>query len=224
MSREQKRTQLQRLIEFTVQIRHKDSNEVVGTGIVASNDGKIITCAHVLKQAGIEFNNFENQEVQVFFPKTRIRKEKSCNAKILKLFVNHDDDIAILQINKPPQLKIEEIAVLGTAESSEANPFRSYGFRRLGSSPSGYAQGEIMGPVMPFEEKNFLEPPIELRTQDIRPGMSGSAVLDTNRNLVVGLVFQRWNPGNSLVNNNIAWAVDNKFLTLKAKHLIFIEE
>ena len=44
----------QNLRSFTVQIRPADSEVIVGTGIVVSPDGKVVTCAHVVKSAGVE--------------------------------------------------------------------------------------------------------------------------------------------------------------------------
>ena len=39
---------LQNLRDFTVQIRHPETDAIVGTGIAATLDGKIVTCAHVV--------------------------------------------------------------------------------------------------------------------------------------------------------------------------------
>src|SRR5262245_50571576 len=44
---------LQNLRDFTVQILHATTNKIVGTGIVVSMDGKIVTCAHVVLAAGV---------------------------------------------------------------------------------------------------------------------------------------------------------------------------
>ena len=42
---------LQNLRDFTVQIRRADTNAIVGTGVVVSMDGKVVTCAHVAQAA-----------------------------------------------------------------------------------------------------------------------------------------------------------------------------
>ena len=47
------KVKLQNLRDFTVQIRHAESDEIVGTGIAISLDGKIVTCNHVVASAGI---------------------------------------------------------------------------------------------------------------------------------------------------------------------------
>jgi Trypsin-like peptidase domain len=216
-------TQAQKLIDFTVQIRHTATNAVVGTGVVASATGEIITCRHVVGMAGVEPLRATAQEVGIVFPRTRSREERICRARVIKCFVDFDDDVVVLQVTQPVTIAPAEIAILGTANLSEGNPFRSYGFRQLGTSPSGYAEGTIMGAVMPFEGLKLQVDPIELRTRDIRPGMSGAGVLDMRRNLVVGLVAQRWNPGDSSVDDNMAWAIDNYVFKFEPVHLEFFD-
>jgi Trypsin-like peptidase domain len=216
-------TQAQRLIDFTVQIRHTATNAVIGTGVVASDEGEIITCRHVVELAGVDPQRATGQEVGIVFPRTRNREERIGRARVIKCFIDFEDDVVVLQIAQKMAIAPSEIAVLGTADLSEGNPFRSYGFRQLDKSPSGYAEGTIMGSVLPFEGQTLQVDPIELRTRDIRPGMSGAGVLDMKRNLVIGLVAQRWNPGDSPVDDNIAWAIDNYVFKFEPVHLDFFD-
>ena len=44
---------IQNLRDFTVQIRRLSDDAIVGTGIVVSMDGKVVTCAHVVEKAGV---------------------------------------------------------------------------------------------------------------------------------------------------------------------------
>src|SRR5438093_1053206 len=44
---------LQNLRDFTVQIRDATSDAIVGTGIVVSMDGRIVTCAHVVRATNV---------------------------------------------------------------------------------------------------------------------------------------------------------------------------
>ncbi|MBD2077813.1 trypsin-like peptidase domain-containing protein [Phormidium sp. FACHB-592] len=214
------RTQVQNLISFTVQIVAADKSRVIGTGIVVSMDGKIITCSHVFEMAGASTNECGSSVLNICFPKNRYRDAKLCQAKLVANLSEHDDDILLLKAIDPPLLSSEQVAVLGTAEFSIGNPFRSYGFRQLGDSPSGYAVGEILGPVLPFINKKLLVEPVELRTRDIRPGMSGAGILDVKRNLLIGLISRRWNPGDQSSNDNIAWGVDNLVLTFNPFHSV----
>jgi hypothetical protein len=199
----------QNLTDFTVQIRHTTTNAVIATGVVVSTKGEIITCRHAVEMAGVDPLKDNVAEVGVVLPRTRSREEKVGRARVSMHFLKYDDDVVVLRLNEEMLIAPNEVAILGTASSSEGNPFRSYGFRRLDKSSGGYAEGTIMGHVPAFDGLNLQVDPIELRTRDIRPGMFGAAILDLKRNLVIGLVYNRWNPGDSSIDDNIAWAVDN---------------
>ena len=112
---------LQNLRDFTVQIRHAESDEIVGTGIAVSMDGQIVTCAHVVEEAGVDSRNINGDEVGVYFPQAR-GKEKSHRAVVSEIFPNHDDDVVLLRLAEGSSpLTPGQIAVLGTAESSQGN-------------------------------------------------------------------------------------------------------
>jgi len=53
---------------------------------------------------------------------------------------------------------------------------------------------------------------VELQSRHIAAGMSGSAVLDIERNLVVGLVAERYYPRNA-IQDDLSFGVDLKVLT-----------
>lgn len=203
---------LQKLWDFTIKIC--DYNDMtVGTGIIVSTDGKIITCAHVAEAAlGIRPREAIGQEIKIYFPQNK----KSRTAIIVGCLDNYDDDVVLLQLNDDPaSLEPERIAVLGKADGSEGNDFQSYGYAPIGPYISRYAKGSIGGPVeivLP-PDLNLGANPIQLNTDDIRPGLSGGAVLDRKRNLVVGLVTERWNPAGKYEDSNIGWATDNCVLT-----------
>lgn len=208
------KTRLQNLLAFSVQIRHDNTDQVVGTGFLVSTNGHIVTCAHVVRDAGVDPSIIDGETVGVYSPHAGA-ETRAQSATVAACFQRYDDDVVLLQlIGVSVPLAPERIAVLGTADSSEGNAFQSYGFRRLGNHPSGRASGTILGHVAPRDDQTVQADPIELRTRDIRPGMSGAAVLDMERNLVVGVIDSRWNPGESSKNDNIGWAVDAHVLTL----------
>jgi tetratricopeptide (TPR) repeat protein len=206
----------QRLRNFTVQIRHaQQPDRIVGTGVIIATTGQIITCAHVVRDAlGLHEKQHprdaNGSEVSVYFPQLRNASTKEYRAAVQCCFpLPHEDDMVLLQVvGDPPTLGLENIAILGAADQSEGHEFRSYGYKQLGEQPAAYVQGEIMGPVEPPKDVQLQAEPIELRTRDVAPGISGAAVLDTERNLVVGLVVDRWNPGDKSANDNYAWGVD----------------
>ena len=70
----------QNLRNFTVQIRPADSDVIVGTGMVVSADGKIVTCAHVVKSAGAEPRVLNGKELSVYFPQALGGEKKAYTA------------------------------------------------------------------------------------------------------------------------------------------------
>ena len=137
---------LQNLRDFTVQIRN-DADQIVGTGIAVSMDGKVVTCRHVVETA-LRHKNIEGAEVGVYFPQVRGGEEKKRKAIVEKYFKEYDDDVVLLQLTGGSSpLAPEQIAVLGTAEDSQGNGFRSFGYRKLENYIAGLADGKIMGSV-----------------------------------------------------------------------------
>jgi tetratricopeptide (TPR) repeat protein len=206
---------LQDLRDFTVQIRNPNTNAIVGTGIVVSNDGLIVTCVHVV-QAALEVKRRAQagDTVGVYFAQARGGEVKERRATVQLTFPEHDDDVALLKlVDGPPPLGPEQIAVLGSAEESEGHEFRSYGYQRLEEYLVGRAEGKILGRVEPPPSRNVQADPVQLQSNQINRGMSGAAVLDTTRNLVVGLVSETWWPDKSQKNSETAWAVDACVLT-----------
>ena len=153
-------------------------------------------------------------------------EKKSRIATVDGCFHQHDDDVVLLQLKDgPTPLVPEQIAQLGSAAGSEGNEFQSYGYAPIGSYKSRYASGEIQGPVeLDLPDTTLHSNPVQLKTEDIRPGMSGGAVLDKKRNLVIGLVTERWNPQGGTEDHNIAWATDNYVLTFDPIKLPLLDE
>lgn len=211
---------LQNLRNFTVQIRHPETDAIIGTGIVVSMDGEIVTCAHVVATAlGVHPRAAGAEEVAVHFPQARGGDTRDRRARITACFVGYDDDVVLLKLaDGPAPLAPEQIAVLGDAEGSEGNPFRSYGYSPIGTYPAARADGAILGSVEPPVGQNLQTDPVQLRARQIAPGMSGAAVLDTERNLVVGLVAERYIPAGA-VQDDIAYAVDTIALTFDPLNL-----
>src|SRR5689334_16353095 len=99
--------QLQNLRDFTVQIRDLSSDasvgtRIVGTGIVVSMEGRIVTCAHVVRAAGVEPRNGDGAEVGVYFPQIRDGDVKMRRARVAGWFPRHDDDVVLLQLVGEP--------------------------------------------------------------------------------------------------------------------------
>lgn len=206
---------LQNLRDFTVQIRSADTEAIVGTGMIVSPDGKIVTCAHVLESAGIEPRALNGKELGVYFPQALGGERKDHRAKVVAFFPDFDDDVVLLQLTDGlAPLGPERMPVLGTAEKSQGNGFRSYGYRRLEDYIAGWAHGTIQGHVEAPPKRKLQGEPVQLESDQINRGMSGSAVLDISRNLVVGIVSETWFPDRSGKDSDTAWAVDSHVLSL----------
>jgi tetratricopeptide (TPR) repeat protein len=204
----------QRLLDSAVQIRHATRDKVVGTGVVISTDGQIVTCAHVVRDAGVDPRDVNGEQLGIYFPLARGGEVKARRATVAACCPHHDDDIVLLQlVGDPPPLGPEQTATLGTADPSRGHDFQSYGFSRLGPYPGRIATGKILDYVLPPEGHTLLVNPVQLLSRGIRPGMSGAGVLDVERNLIVGLIAERWRPGDSPVDDDIGWAVDCYVLT-----------
>ncbi len=217
---------LQNLRDFTVQIRRADTDKIVGTGVVVSMAGEVVTCAHVAQAAlGKHPREALGAEVGVYFPQLRGGEEKARCATVTKCFPQHDDDVVLLTLQGgATPLGPEQIAVIGAADQSEGHGFRSYGYSPLGPYPSTYAYGKIMGEVESPAGKVLLLDPIELESRQIDRGLSGAPVLDMERNLIVGLIAERWFPGNTPIKDDIGWGVNARVLTLDPLNLPISDE
>jgi tetratricopeptide (TPR) repeat protein len=218
----------QNLRNFTVQIRN-DKDQIVGTGIAVSTDGKIVTCAHVVDAAGIDPHNANDVELRVYYPQLSGGEEKRRRAKVSTCFTDFDDDLVLLQLcDGYSPLGLENMPVLGTADSSRGDPFNSYGYRRLDIYNAGWSEGIIQGHVECPPSRKLQAEPVQLKSNQINQGMSGAAVLDTERNLVIGVVSEMWFPDKFMKDSDTAWAVDGqviyKLATLSNLAGLFFQE
>jgi len=204
---------LQNLRDFTVQIRDPETNEIKGTGIVISVD-HVITCAHVVEAVlGVEAKDAADRKIGVYFPLFSSTETKIRHAIVTGCPFQHDDDIVALRlIDGLVPLGPEQIAVLGAADHSDGHTFLSYGYSPILEYQGTRANGQILGSVEPPVGKILHVDPIQISSQQIDHGMSGAGVLDTEINLVVGLIAARNFP-KTWLKADIAFAVDAKVLT-----------
>ncbi len=193
-SKSRKTGRLQTLRDFTVQIRATDGETIVGTGIVVSMDGKIVTCAHVVEAAlGVEVSKAGRKKINIYFPQTREEKH-AYKATVIASLPSDKDDVAVLRLTgKQTPLGPEQIAVLGTPDNSEGNRFRSYGYRELPPYQGLFASGDILGCIEHPKESHLQADPVQLHSPHVAEGMSGSGVLDEDRNLIVGIILESSN-------------------------------
>ncbi len=218
---------LQNLRDFTVQIRNA-KDEIVGTGIAVSTDGKIVTCAHVVEAAGVDPKNANGAQVGVYFPQARVGEEELRYAIVSKYFDDFEDDIVLLQLTEGmPSLISEEAAVIGSTGELRNREFESFGYRSFGQHSIGEdiegapAYGKIIGEVKLKRGKNYAKEPLLLESNQLNAGMSGAPVLDVEDNLVVGIVSHVYDPDSTGRDRDTAFGVDARVLPLPPFDLPF---
>jgi tetratricopeptide (TPR) repeat protein len=206
---------LQEPRDFTVQILYRPNLTVLGTGVLISADGIVITCRHIFAPSGRSPST--DQEITqlplcVRFPPRVAGTSSTHQVTIAAQTAQYEDDLVCLRVQNPPALANRNVAKLGSGADSALHEFRSYGYRQLDQYQASYADGVIVGTIdMPTDRRLRLEP-VQLRSQNIDLGMSGAGVLDTEKNLVVGLISETWHSGSSAKDRDTAWAVDAQFV------------
>ncbi|MFE9169011.1 tetratricopeptide repeat protein [Streptomyces kebangsaanensis] len=216
---------LQDVRNFTVKVYGRDPDErLLGTGVIISRAGLVATCAHVLRQGGIDPQTGRRAVVAVYLPTRRGHPGSRRPAWVASHFSATDDDLVCLQMEGPLPLPYDRVATLGGAADSQWNPFMSYGFRQLENYLGGWARGRILGEVDPPEGHSLLLDPVQLESQHIEAGMSGAPVLDVARNLVVGVVSETWLSGPSAKDRDTAWAVNADVVRFTPLSIVLREE
>ena len=183
---------LQNLRDFTVQIRNQRDDTIVGTGIVISIDGKILTCSQVVLDAiGVNPADAEDRKIAIFFPQVA-DNDRERYATVLSFSADLKNDIVLLQLEgETIPIRNDQIAYLGIADKSSNHFFRSYGYSVSSRYDSRYSSGKILGGV-DLSRRDFQRfSPLELETSKDPLDMPGAAVLDLELNLVVGIISGR---------------------------------
>jgi hypothetical protein len=150
-------------------------NEIVGTGFVAA-EHLIVTCAHVIDLAKAAPGGM----VRVRFAVDN--SERFADIDASSYSPKEDLDIAILRVSQTPK-GVQPLRMSASAGCS-GHEFFATGYPKLGDFESLSARGEIIS----LEKDKRGDRYLQLRSQEVAPGLSGGPVMDVARNVVVGMV------------------------------------
>jgi tetratricopeptide (TPR) repeat protein len=168
---------LQNLRDCTVRVHRADTRAIIGSGILVSISGQIITCSHVLRAAGIESTAEPPGEVGISFPQARDSEQIIFQASIVATPGSGPIQPVLLQMDaEQVPLAPEQIAVLGAVEQGEPRRVRSYGYAPEAEHGIAWIEGTLTPELLHLPAEH----------QDIE--LAGAPVLDIGRNLVVGIV------------------------------------
>lgn len=197
-----------------MQIRNSTNQAIVGTGFAV--DEGVVTCAHVIRDAGVDPRVKDGKEVVVYFPEREGRRSASISARIAACFPQHDDDVVLLKLVEGiSPLGPEKAAKMGVAKDSKLHSFLSFGYRRLMNYQGLPAEGRIIDCCDKPMGKNLYGEPLMLKSQDIDRGMSGAPVLDIQRNLIIGVIYAAWDSAGAAHDRDTGFAVDAKVLSIE---------
>jgi tetratricopeptide (TPR) repeat protein len=215
---------LQPIRKFTAQIR-KPSGYIVGTAFAVDfREGLLVTCRHVVEAVSKPCE--VGTVVYVYFPLISGEpEEKLFPAKVERMFEDHDDDVVVLKLDADTLPPGVEVAIVGGAEASTncepAHTFRSFGFRKLEKYQGLPAYGTIIDFTLKPEGTRMHCEPLMLESQHIDAGMSGAAVLDMARNVVVGVITETWYAGKVAQDEHTGFAVDGAAVRLLSEDVRF---
>lgn len=184
---------------FTAEILSPDGAKGLGTGFLVSEDGLIVTAFHVVEA------HYPHTPVQVRLPKAPSER-KTATAAYVTRPGQPTDDLILLRVGDP-DLELPDPAPLAAADDASDSRFTAYGFAEFGAAGSFWLHGDIRGLVEHRTAKGVSEL-IQLTCRQAEKGMSGAAVVDLTRNVVVGIISSRVRRTDA----DVAHAVDARLL------------
>jgi tetratricopeptide (TPR) repeat protein len=201
--------EFQDLRRFTVQILDQNHTRVGGTGVIITREGGVATCAHVLRNLGLDPYRY-GVEAGIRRPTVGRMPDWQGVAYLLSpADPTYGDDIVVLQLLGSWSFNEADYAHLGKGRDSESE-FSLYGFASLGRMSGGArTRGTILGHVGMPTDKPWRFEPLQIEAANaIAERWSGSPILDRAYNHVVGILFGRYGQADEGIPATFGWAVD----------------
>ncbi len=151
------------------------SGRSVGTGFVVSNDGLLVTCAHVLGRPCPE-------RVSAIFLATNERREATVEMPWLRDV--DAEDMAILRVQGGLPQEVRSLP-LGSSTGVSGHKISTFGFPSAGEVEGIAGYGKVLGRG---SQTKAGQPLLQVRSSEITQGFSGAPVWDELRKRVIGMV------------------------------------
>jgi S1-C subfamily serine protease len=175
----------------TVAIKTPVDDLILGTAIIVTDTGLIVTCYHVIEDARTVKMHHKNFDI--YFPAA---PDIAAHAKVVEEYCNKSSDIAFLQIQEKLPTQVS-VARLGEVFSI-GDEFQSFGFRRPDTFKGLYFDGKISGVTnlnLDNNENAISEDLIQLDSTELGAGTSGAPILDTQTDKIIGMLHSRFVEG-----------------------------
>lgn len=192
------------LTEFIIRIL-SPQGRTSGTGFVVSPDGLIATCSHVVQSEGSQRRGDPRPEyVEVIFHATGECRRAKVEPEWWKPY--DAEDVAILRVEGDLPAEVKALP-LGSSMSSKGHSFETFGFSDANPDEGLAGTGQILGETTVAGVRV-----LQLRSQEVAQGMSGSPVVDVDSGIVVGVVTKVYHADATMRFRDLAFATPTEAL------------
>ena len=158
-----------------VRIIHK-IGVTVGAGFVVTDDGLIVTCAHVIEKAGAG----PGESVELIFHTTK----ESVRAQVISEWWRDSDaeDLAILRLEGELPEDVNRLQ-LGSSAKVKGKTFDTFGFPDAKPNEGLAGECKVIG-----ETTEFGHRVLQIQSKEVTLGFSGAPIWDAELGVVVGIV------------------------------------